>query len=196
MRQSASLADTLPARDVSPDWVDDRHLVRAAQADPEAFAALYQRYFERVYRYVRARTANDDEAADLTQDIFLKAFDALPRYRERGLPFAAWLFRIARNRMVDLYRQRRATLDWYGLPESLQRSERGDPEALALHNDRLTRLGDAIGRLDADKQELLALRFAAGLTAKEIASVVNKSEAAVKKQFSRTLRSLKEQCDE
>lgn len=196
MRQSASLADTLPARDASPGWADDRQLVRAAQADPEAFAALYQRYFERVYRYVRARTASDDEAADLTQDIFLKAFDALPRYREHGAPFAAWLFRIARNRVVDLYRQRRTTLDWNGLPESLQRSDRGDPESLALHNDRLARLGEAIARLDPDKQELLALRFAAGLTAREIAAVVNKSEAAVKKQFSRTLRSLKEQCDE
>ncbi|HEY7355449.1 MAG TPA: sigma-70 family RNA polymerase sigma factor, partial [Ktedonobacterales bacterium] len=76
---------------------DEAALVAAAQADPAAFDALYQRYLARVYRYLRAHVGSDDEAADLTQQVFLKALDALPRYRPRGAPFAAWLFQIARH---------------------------------------------------------------------------------------------------
>lgn len=196
MRESTALKGALPAGDGPSAWSDDAHLVRAAKANPAEFAALYQRYFPPVYRYLRVRSGDDGEAADLTQDVFLKAFDALPRYRERGVPFGAWLFRIARNRVVDAHRHRRPTLDWDFLPEALQPSDGGDPEAIALQNERLARLGGIISELDVEKRELLALRYAAGLTAREIASVVHKSEAAVKKQFSRTLRSLKEQYDE
>ncbi len=74
---------------------DDQALVRAAQADVAQFNALYHLYVERVHRYMLARTHNAEDAADLTQQVFLQALDALPRYRDRGVPFAAWVFRIA-----------------------------------------------------------------------------------------------------
>src|SRR5688500_13466750 len=76
---------------------DERAVVRAVRHAPAAFGALYDRYYARIWRYLRARLGSDDDAADLTQQVFLQALDALPRYQERGLPFAAWLFRIARN---------------------------------------------------------------------------------------------------
>ncbi|HEX5503533.1 MAG TPA: sigma-70 family RNA polymerase sigma factor [Thermomicrobiales bacterium] len=171
---------------------EEAALVRAARAEPAAFGALYQRYLPRVYGYLRARAASDDDAADLTQQVFLRALEALPAYRERGLPFAAWLFRIARNAATDAHRRRRATVPWDALPAALQPAASDDPEAGALRREALGQLGAALAALDPDKRELLALRFAARLTAREIAAVVGKSEGATKKQLARTLHALKE----
>jgi RNA polymerase sigma-70 factor (ECF subfamily) len=172
---------------------DEAALVAAAQADPAAFDVLYQRYLARVYRYLRAHVGSDDEAADLTQQVFLKALDALPRYRPRGAPFAAWLFQIARHVAADAHRRRRPTLAWDALPEALHPLAAQEPEAAALRLEALAQLGTLLERLDASKRELLALRFAAGLTAPEIAKVVGKRPDAVKKQLSRTIQMLKEQ---
>lgn len=173
--------------------VDDAAVVRAAQRDPAAFAPLYVRYHPRVYRYLRLRTATGEEAADLTQQVFLQALDALPGYRERGLPFAAWLFRIARNVATDAHRRRRPALDWDLLPEQLHGTSDDDPEAALLGRERVERLRNQLATLDSDKRELLGLRFAAGLSSREIAPVVGKSEAAVKKQLTRIIQQLREQ---
>ena len=175
---------------------DEAALVAAAQADPAAFAVLYQRYLARVYRYLRAHVGSDEDAADLTQHVFLRALDALPRYRSSGAPFAAWLFRIARHAATDAYRRKRPTLAWDALPEDLQPPAEHDPVVRVLRLEALARVGELLARLDAAKRELLALRFAAGLSAPEIAQVVGKSPAAVKKQLTRTLQMLKEQYHE
>lgn len=178
-------------RDMEPD---ERELVAAARADPQAFAALYARFALRVYRYVRAHVPTDDEAADLTQQVFLRALDALPAYRERGAPFAAWLFQIARRAAIDTARRRRPTVAWEALPETLHpAADGGDPEAAALHNEALARLRGLVAQVDAEKRELLALRFAGQLTAPEIAAVVGKSPEAVKRQLTRIVHALKEQ---
>ena len=171
---------------------DEAALVEAARTQPQAFAALYQRYLTRIYRYLRTRANSEEDAADLTQQVFLNALDALPTYHERGLPFAAWLFRIARNVATDYHRRRRPTVTWDLVPETLQATGDGGPEAALLQQEALTRLRSMLARLDPDKRELLALRFAAGLTAPELAAVVGKSEAAVRKQLARTLHALKE----
>lgn len=172
---------------------DEGMLIRAAQADPAAFGVLYQRYLGPVYWYLRARTNSTEDADDLTQQVFLQALAALPRYRERGVPFAAWLFRIARNVATTFrYRQRR-TVSWQAVPYVRTPCADQDPEAQALRHETLGQLGDLLAALDPEKRELLTLRFAAELTAREIAAVVGKSEAAVKKQLARTLQALKEQ---
>ena len=186
----------LPAEQESRVESDEAALVAAAQADPAAFDALYQRYLARVYRYLRAHVGSDDEAADLTQQVFLKALDALPRYRPRGAPFASWLFQIARHVAADAHRRRRPMLAWDALPEALHPLAAQEPEAAALRLEALAQLGTLLDRLDARKRELLALRFAAGLTAPEIAKVVGKRPDAVKKQLSRTIQMLKEQYHE
>jgi RNA polymerase sigma-70 factor (ECF subfamily) len=111
---------------------DDRELVRRATSDAEAWGELYRRYLPRVYRYARARSPNGDEAADLTQEIFLKASEALVRYRERGAPFAAWLFRIARNAAIDRSRRRRPVVSLESLV-AVPGSE--DLEAGAIANE-------------------------------------------------------------
>ncbi len=171
---------------------DEASLIQAARSDPRAFGPLYEHYLARIYRYLRARTATDEAAADLTQQVFLKALAALPNYHPRGLPFAAWLFRIARNTAIDRYRRSRDLLSLENLHPSLEPRGEANPEATLLQQEQLERLRVLLEKLDADKRELLALRFAGQLTSSEIGLVVGKSEEAVKKQLGRILHSLKE----
>src|SRR6202035_1577396 len=168
---------------------DEAGLVRAAQERPEAFAALYERHVDRIYRYLELRVGSPD-AADLTQQVFLKALASLPRYTGRGLPFAAWLFRIARNAATDHHRSSRRTPDEL-LPDVVQIASLS-PEQSALRMEMLTRLRFLLRDLSAEKRELLAMRFGAGLTSREIGAVLGKNEAAVKKQLTRVLQSIKE----
>jgi RNA polymerase sigma-70 factor, ECF subfamily len=169
---------------------DEPDLVRRAAVDANALAALYQRYVARVYRFLRMRCSSPDEAADLTQQVFLKMAEALPRYRERGVPFAAWLFRIARNAAIDHARRQRGTVPWESLTES---AAPDDVEAWVLDREARARVGALLAGLSSDERELLSLRFAAGLSSREIAAVVGGSEAAVKKRLTRTIQRLKEQ---
>jgi RNA polymerase sigma-70 factor (ECF subfamily) len=171
---------------------EDEALVAVALERPEAFGQLYQRHVTSVYRYVRTRTVSDEEAADVTQSVFIKAMASLHRFRP-GSPFAAWLFRIARNASTDAYRRRRYTVGLEGLPEPFLESLADSPEDVVLKQERLRRLRGLVARLDGEKQELLALRFGAGLTLREIAGVVGKREGAIKKQMSRVMAALKEQ---
>jgi RNA polymerase sigma-70 factor (ECF subfamily) len=167
-------------------------LVRAAQADSAAFGPLYERYRDRVYGYLRTRTRSAEDAADLTQQVFLQALDALPRYRARGAPFAAWLLRIARNVAINEHRRHRETVAWDLLPETLHPLLGEGPEAQVLQHEEFARLHEALAACEVSAREVLALHFAAGLTVRETAAVVGRSEAAVKKQLTRTIRALKE----
>ncbi len=161
-------------------------------SDPAPFALLYRLHAAAVFRYVRTYTENDEDAADLAQLVFLRVLEALPTYQDRGLPFRAWVFRIARNAAIDTYRSRRRTLPWDHFPATLQ-PFLTDVEERAIQREAINRLRVLIGQLCHEKQELLALRFAGGLTVREIASVVGRTEAAVKKQLTRTMRTLREE---
>jgi len=166
----------------------EKHLV----THPEAFGELYRVYLERVYRYLRTRTSTEEEAADLTQQVFLQALDALPRYRNRGVPVGAWLFRVARNVATDGHRRRKITVDWDHLPEALQPQQQRSLEAEVVSRESLAQLRILLLNLEPDKCELLALRFVAEFTVREIAEVIGKKPAAVHKQLTRTLQGLKE----
>jgi RNA polymerase sigma-70 factor, ECF subfamily len=176
-----------------PDELDERQLVAAAQTDGDAFGQLYRRYVDAVFSYLRTYSENDEDAADLTQHVFVRALEALPRYRHQGVPFRAWLFRIARNAATDTFRRRRRTLPWDHIPESLHPFSRSDPESVAMHREALNELRVLVGQLPPEKQELLALRFAAGMSSSEIALVLGRSPAAVQKELVRVMHLLKEQ---
>lgn len=169
---------------------NEADLIRSAQEHPEAFGALYERHVDSVYRYLQLRVGSA-EAADLTQQVFLKALRSLPQYRTRGLPFLAWLFRIARNLATDYHR---SSMHSPGelLPDIVDVTRLASPEEAALQMERLRYLRSLLCDLGADKRELLAMRFAGGLTSREIAAVMGKSEAAIKKQLARIIHSLKE----
>jgi RNA polymerase sigma-70 factor (ECF subfamily) len=171
---------------------DDAAQVQAAQGDPAAFAPLYRRYQDRVYRYLRTRTGQDEDAADLTQQVFLRALDSLSQYRPRRGSFAAWLFRIARNVATDWHRRQRRTVTWDLVPEALQPVADHDLEAGLLRREAVARLRALFDELDANKQEVLVLRFAAQLTIAEIAATIGKSEAATQKILLRTIQTLQE----
>ncbi len=168
----------------------ERALVEAAKHDASAFATLYQLYFARVYRYLRIRVQQEEDAADLAQQVFLQALDGLPHYQSRGAPFAAWLFAIARNVLAGSFRRRPAT-------QSLEASEDlvadQELEANILQHETYAQLRTLLDALDPAARDLLALRFAAGLTATEIAATIGKRPDAVRKQLSRLLQTLKEQ---
>jgi RNA polymerase sigma-70 factor (ECF subfamily) len=176
---------------------DEADLVRTAQDQPSAFALIYQAYLARVYNYLRARLETDEDAADLTQQVFLQAFNALPTYQARGAPFAAWLFQIARHAAVDAHRRRRDAISWDALPVAFHPlTDDQDMDTHLLQQERLALLRRLLAELSPLERELLALRFAAGLTTPQIALVVGKSHAAVKKQLTRLLQTLKEQSHE
>lgn len=174
------------------DLNEERALIAAAQADPLVFEALYRRYREPIHRYLLAHLSSSEDAADLTQHVFLKALENLPKYRDRGLPFSAWLFRIARNAAIDRTRSRQSAVTWDRVQEAEQPIEPTTPESEALRNDAMRRFDALVSPLDDDKRDLLSLRFVAGLTTPEIARALGKSDAAVRVLLSRTLKILKE----
>ena len=171
-------------------------LIHAAQTNPKAFDVLYQMYVTRIYLYIHTSVRNEEDASDLTQQVFLQALIALPKYKPQGVSFAAWLFRIARNLALNASTRRREALSWSMLPEALHPTVEYGPEITILQQETHSRLNTLLRQLDPSKRDLLALRFAGGLTSGEIAGVVGKSPAAVKKQLTRTIQTLKEQFDE
>ena len=173
---------------VLPD--DERDLIEAAQGDLTRFTPLYDRYRVRLYAYLRIRVGSDEDAADLTHQVFLRALDALPRYRVAGTPFAAWLFRIARNAVTDHHRRRRDTITWDLLPPTLHPISNNEIDAELLRQEEQQALQALLTTLSSANRDLLVLRFVAGLSVREIAVVVGKNEAATRKHLTRLLRRL------
>lgn len=193
----SGMASTLPdSRGGDGPGESDAELVRAAREDPSAFVRLYERYEAGVYRYVRLRTGGPEDAADLTQQAFLRAMDALPGYDERGAPFAAWLYRIARNLAIDHGRRRRVALSWDGLPAALQPSSGEDAEAAILDRETRERLRRALMSLSPADRELVGLRFVARLRIGEVAAALGQSESTVHRRLRGVLGRLKEELDE
>jgi RNA polymerase sigma-70 factor, ECF subfamily len=166
---------------------DDSSLAAAARRDPAAFSKLYQRYVTRVYRYIYSHVGNEQDAEDITAQVFGSAWEGLSRYREQG-QFASWLFRIARNKTNDFYRSRREHLSIDELADKLW--EEMDPLETVERREVLHRLAVLVDDLRGDEQELVRLRFAAGLSHAEIATLMGRSEGAIKMALHRLLRRL------
>jgi RNA polymerase sigma-70 factor (ECF subfamily) len=174
-------------------------LIAAAQRDRAAFAPLYAIYVDRVYGYLRGRVgrAGAEEVADLTQQVFLQALDALPRYQAReGLSLAAWLLRIARNAAIDWQRRRRPTLPWQAVPEELHPSTPDVAAEAAVRQDTVAEVGRLLASLDEVTREAILLRFTGQLTLAEIGDLLGASEEAVRKRITRALHAMKERFDD
>jgi RNA polymerase sigma-70 factor (ECF subfamily) len=167
-------------------------LIERAQADPLEFAALYDRYVDKVYNYVYQRTGNHLDAEDLTARTFLRAFTHLERYTFRGVPFSAWLYRIAHNAVANWYRdrQRHQVVSLDALVP--QRPEGKRPEDLAQAQDERTSVLESIRQLPAERQQLLILKFSEELTNAQIAQVMGRTEGAIKSLYHRTLLALRQ----
>jgi RNA polymerase sigma-70 factor, ECF subfamily len=167
----------------------DEQLVRQARGDPEAFAELFRRHAQAVYRYHLYKTGSVDDAQDLTSLTFLAALETLDRYRGQG-SWRGWLFGIARHKLLDHYRKRRPEVELdlaQGVPAGNPAPE--DQVATRL---QLAQVGRALEQLSPDQSEALCLRVFAGLSTAEAANVMEKSEAAIKMLVYRGLGNLRE----
>ena len=168
---------------------EELRTIRAAQADPGAFTPLYRAYHAVIFRFIHKRTNHRELAADLTQQAFLKALLALPKYEPRGLPFRAWLYRIALNEMRMYWRKRKELvmdLSWAEVREL--RGEVGVPET----DEDLQRLARALSRLPQEKARLIELRYIDGMSFLEVAQVLGIAEDAAKMRVHRVLATLRQ----
>jgi RNA polymerase sigma-70 factor (ECF subfamily) len=169
---------------------DVEALVERAQAgDRDALGAIYDRLAGRVYRFALFRVGSPADAEDLMQRTFLKMIEALPRYRQRGLPFEAWFFRLARNSVIDHLRARRTHRPLESIAEV--HSPLLSPEASAELAVEFRRLEEALRRLTPIQQEVIGYRFMAGLGAREIGLVIGKREGSVRALQFRALEALR-----
>jgi RNA polymerase sigma-70 factor (ECF subfamily) len=174
--------------DHSPN--NEAELVERAKQDPDAFGLLYERYVGQIYRYLYYRTGNIQDAEDLTARTFYRALEHLPRYQERGLPFTAWLYRIAHNIVVNWQRDRRRR-PVVALDHVVTHAEDGDPQGMLEEEEERDRLMRAFQALAPDRQELLILKFVEGMSNAQIGAIMGRSEGAIKSLYHRTLLELK-----
>ncbi len=174
---------------IDPENVED--LIRRARlGESEAFTVLYEAYFTPPYRYIYFRVSDESDAADLTQESFLKAYESFPRYVSSGKSPLAFFYTVARNCIIDHYRKKktvRADDEFFeGIPDDSENAE-----AMAAMKDDGRSLRQKIAKLPQDQQDALVLRFIDGLSSSEIATILGKSEVAVRQLQSRGLRILR-----
>ena len=152
---------------------------RARQGDHEAFAQLYETHFDKIFRYVVLKIRNQAEAEDMTQQVFIKAYESIGSYQSQGVPFTAWLFRIAHNQMVD-YVRKQSKRQTVPLDESLQIMDDCDVEHEVETKIEMEKVVLATAKLTKAQREVISLRFAGGLSITEAAKTMRKSEGAIK----------------
>ena len=167
-----------------------RALVERAQlGQREALEELYLLHFDRIYSYLHLSVGNRHDAEDLTTQTFLRMLEAIGRFRWREVPFSAWLFRIAHNLAMDHFRATRRVQSEETVPEPAG-SEEVSAEDQAFHS--LSRAGmlEMIERLSPEQRQVLTLKFLYGFANGEVASILGKTEGAVKSLQHRALASL------
>lgn len=164
---------------VSSAEIEQETIERAKRGDQQALGEIYDWYLPRVYRYVLARVGNVVEAEDLTEDIFLRMLGAIKDYRLQNIPFSAWLFRIAHNHLVSHFRKN-AVRGFPSMVDETYADTRPGPAATVEHRLTLEDVVRAARKLPEAQREIIALRFAVGLSIAETAQVLGKREGNVK----------------
>jgi RNA polymerase sigma-70 factor (ECF subfamily) len=180
-----------------PQGLDEERLLasRASMGDRDAYAELYQRYVDKIYRYIYYKVGQRAETEDLTSQTFMKAWDAIGDYEWRNHPFGAWLFRIAHNLVVDYHRARRDNVSLSDAsPQLEQRASSDDirPEKILGEMITMDRVRHAIGRLTEEQQQVLILRFFEGMSTGEVADLMGKRRGAIRGLQFRALSALRE----
>jgi RNA polymerase sigma-70 factor (ECF subfamily) len=172
---------------------DESLLVEQAKQDPVAFGLLYEKYVQKIYNYIYYRTGNHHDAEDLTAKTFHRAMRHIPSYEQRGVPFSAWLYRIAHNVVANWHRDR-SRRKVIALDELvLHQQWRQSPEGLVEADEEKRELLKVIRRLPADRQLLLILKFVEGMSNEAIGQIMGRSEGAVKSLYHRTLLALRKE---
>lgn len=158
--------------------IEEQLVQRAINGDREAFTRIYDLHFDKIYRYIYVKVHSQAEAEDLTQDVFIKAYEAIKSYKWRDLPFTAWLYKIAHNRVIDHIRktskEKKASLDEAGAIVG------SDPVYMTEQNFEIYQLKEALQKLPDAQREVATLRFMSELSISEVAMTLGKSEGTVK----------------
>lgn len=175
----------------------DRLLVEAAQKDPTRFADLYEENFERVYAFILRRVARREEAEDLTSEVFQKALTNLPRFKWRGVPFAAWLLRIAANAIADKHQAAAREGAPSGVEDIADLAVSGEATQEVLEGvEQRAALFRLVDELPEDQKRVIVMRFAEEKGIHEIAEMLGRSEGAVKQLQFRGLQNLRARIEE
>lgn len=177
-----------------PDYesLSDSELIALSRTDQDAFGQLYERYVKKIYNYIYYRTGNQHDAEDLTARVFYRAMSHIENYTERGVPFQAWLYRIAHNLVANWHRDR-GRRKVIPLDEFIASGLRSDsPDKHAEDEEEREHLLRAIRRLPEDRQQLLMLKFIEQLSNAEIGVIMDRTEGAVKSLYHRTLIALRD----
>lgn len=172
---------------------DDNAVRLAISGDTEAFSYIYEKNVTRIYNYIFYRIGSEADAEDLTARVFHRAFGHIENYQEKGVPFTAWLYRIAHNLTANWYRdtQRRKEIpleDRVDFPHQVEL-----PERQMEHAQEKELLMKAIRRLPPERQQLILLKYLEDLTNGEIAVIMGRTEGAIKSLYHRSLISLREE---
>jgi RNA polymerase sigma-70 factor (ECF subfamily) len=168
----------------------ERIVAKATTGDPAAIAALYDEFGARVYRFALLRVHSPSDAEDLLQRIFLKVIEGLPRYEARSLPFAAWLFRIARNSVIDHERTRHEHANLDDMAQCAD--QRAGPEELAEAAFERMAIRSALGLLTSEQRDVIAYRFFAGLSPREVGLLMDRREGAIRALQFRAIQTLRD----
>ena len=175
------------------EYKEDDVLARASQGDKDAFGELYEHYTERIFNYVYYRTGNVHDAEDLTARVFQRAMNHIRNYTDRGVPFSAWLYRIAHNLVANWHRDRSRKQE-IPLDDVPILPAKGDhPETALVRTEQQDALLRLIRRLPSERQNLLILKFVENMSNAEIGQIMGRSEGAVKSLYHRTLLSLRDE---
>ncbi len=176
------------------DAKDEIGLIDAAKTDPSAFGELYKQYVERIYNYIFFRIGSAKDAEDLTGKVFFKAMSHIKRYKHMGLPFSAWLYRIAHNLVANYHRDqaRNQEISLDDVPGQVLPQLDHHPEIRIERNQEVEDMLAVIRDLAPIRQELLILKFVDRLSNAEIGQILRKSEGAIKSLYHRTLIELRE----
>jgi RNA polymerase sigma-70 factor, ECF subfamily len=167
----------------------DRLVARAQEGDSEAFGLIFDEFHGAIFRFVASRVGRPSDAEDLTQIVFVKAIEALPRYEARGVPFGGWLFRLARNTAIDYLRTHREHTDLADVTG--RATEDRGPESITILRTDLDAVAGALGRLTPDQREVISLRFFAGLSPREVAEIMGRQEGTIRGLQFRAIESLR-----
>ena len=178
------------------EYNEEEVLARASQGDRDAFGQLYERYAERIFNYVYYRTGNQHDAEDLTARVFQRAMNHIRNYTDRGVPFSAWLYRIAHNLVANWHRDRSRKQE-IPIDDLPILPTKGDhPERNLVRSQEQESLLKMIRKLPPERQNLLILKFVENMSNAEIGNIMGRSEGAVKSLYHRTLLALRDQLED
>lgn len=169
---------------------EESFIKRAQAGEAEAFGWIYDQYIKKIYRFVYLKVSHRANAEDLTQQVFLNAWQNIGGYQSRGFPFSSWLYRIANNAVIDHYRTNRHHLAIDSLPEDIFAEEA--PNRRIEQEAEIAEVKGAVRQLEPDQQSVIIMKFVEELSNKEIASALDKTEGAIRVIQHRALKKIKD----